>query len=139
MPFKAEREYVVRCTTAQLVSSSQKGTPGIWLGLHNEEEGDIEHTLWLSPKTKDQVEKVLREAFGVSPEKLKRPDFFEQIDFYLASKEVQITTKAETYNGKERIRVQWINPVGEAPADQASIARNAASLWSGATDEDIPF
>jgi hypothetical protein len=74
-----------------------------------------EITAWLSLKTEygagkqksafDITLDTLRSAFGFD-------DNFETLPSQVEGKECDIVTEFETYNGKERLRVKFVNPPG---------------------------
>lgn len=143
--FEPNRTYNVRVASAYLMES-QKKTAGIELSFHDDIHGEIVHTLWLTPNTAERVRKDL-ETLGVKEEVYSRDSFLENCGDYLTGKECSITTFEEEYNGKRRVKVQWINkPTVES---DVPLAKRAAALLSGkpvANDHgadldssDVPF
>lgn len=147
--FEPNRTYNVRVASAYLMESATKHTPGIELSLEHPEHGTIIHTLWLTSKTVEGVRKSL-EAMGIKEDLYSRPTFQENCGDYLSGKECSIQTFEEEYNGKRRVKVQWINkPVTPSAGGPAELAKRAAALLSGkpvANDHgadldssDVPF
>lgn len=120
-------------------------------------DGTIQHTWWVSEKTKDRVKKNLLEI-GVPEQSLTSVTALEGIGDVMNGTEVEFTTISEEWKGKERVRVQWVNPpkknTGVDPAKQlAALFGNgqvttASKLPAAAdkisdhleiTDEDVPF
>lgn len=152
MAYEANQQYQVTVSGAGLAFSSQ-GRPGLQLFFTHPEHGEIKETLWISEKTQERVEKTLREVFGITPERYENPLFYEEADMYLNGKPCYITTATDEWQGKVRVRVQWINkePKKEAEnIDKAALARKAAEVMrrgrgaqtASTTDaggDDVPF
>lgn len=151
--FEANRDYNVRVASAYLIESAAKHTPGIELTLENDEAGSIVHTLWLTPKTVESVRKSL-ENMGVKEEQYSRASFLDNANDYLRGAECSIRTFSEEYNGKSRVKVQWINkPFLPSAGGADGLAKRAAAMLGGgktemtpaqstarvADDENVPF
>jgi len=147
--FESNRDYNVCVRSAYLIESQVKHTPGIELSLEHEDHGTITHTLWLTPKTVEGVRNALA-AMGIDEATFSRPSFLENCNNHLAGAQCSINTFEEEYNGKRRVKVQWINPpVTPSAGGPAQLAKRAAALLSGkpaANDHaieldssDIPF
>lgn len=99
---------------------AQTGTPYIRIGFEAE-QGTITAWLYLSEKAFDRTVKVLREVFGFD-------DNFDTLAGQVEGKKCSIVTELETDNqGKDRLRVKWINAEGGAKAP-APISNQAAFL-----------
>lgn len=152
MAYEANQQYQVSVSGAGLTFSSQ-GRPGLELYFTHPDHGEIKEVLWISEKTQERLEKTLREVFGITPERYENPLFYEEAGSYLSGKPCYITTALDEYQGKTRVRVQWINREAKKPAeaiDKAKLARKAAEIMRRGRstapaasapfdDGDVPF
>lgn len=93
--------YAATVTSAEF-GESNNGTPFLALSFSTEEGGAITGWLYLSEKALPNSVKTLRDAF------LFDGDFETVID-QVTGKPCSITVETEEYDGKERLRVRWIN------------------------------
>jgi hypothetical protein len=138
MAIQADWKYNVTVTSASLMKSAKKGTPGLQLSLETEDGDTIEHVLYLTDSTKVSTAKALV-ALGVKGEDIRKKIFWENVGSILPNHKGSITTIEETWQGKSRIKVQWINePISEAGGTGTSeeIAADAVSLFD---DGPVPF
>lgn len=145
MAFEPNKQYQVEVIAAVLTESSG-GTPGLEIAYRNEDAGEIKDTLWLSEKARPRTEKTLKEVFGLSDQRIQNPKFWQEADIYLVGATCWITTYLDTYNGKERVKVQWVNKEQkiERVFDKAALAAKAAAMMGGKAapkeaDDDLPF
>jgi hypothetical protein len=144
------RDYAAVVKTAYLLESAVKGTPGLEIVFSPPDTGGepdwlTPAQLWLTPSRRESTEKVLKEVFGCTPAQLKKLSFWQSIGEFLQGKPATITTKMEEYNGKQRVKVAWINPPKKAPS--MNLAQVAADLFAAPaeaagpaiTDDDVPF
>jgi hypothetical protein len=146
MALQAGKRYNVEIVSANLTESQNTGSPGI--EVHFEcEEGTIDHTFWLTEKSKKYVKKDLK-TLGLEEDSLESTTFMDNIDTAMSGQKCSILTYEDEYNGKKKLKVKYINkPLvagGEAP-----LAKRAASFFSGKpdapnaavqiTDDDVPF
>lgn len=118
-PLTAEGRFtavVIKSESNGLFEAGEKKTPGVRLALAvvgGPEEGNyIDWNGWLSDSAFDNTVKTLNETFGFSGnfgEIAEMPDIF-------AGQQCSITTENEEYQGKVRLKVKWLNPVGGGPA-----------------------
>jgi hypothetical protein len=88
--------------TVRLTLDTTEGEITTWLSLRTvRKEGSDKSAFDISLKT-------LREAFGFD-------DDFPNLAAQVQGKACSIVTEMETYEGKERCRVKWVNPVVVAP------------------------
>jgi hypothetical protein len=149
MALKPNMRYPATVMSACLTESAQKGTPGISV-VFETEEGTIEHIIWLTPSTVKRVEKDLG-TLGADKSKLSSWTYLENLGLVIQGHECDITTFEEEYNGKKRIKVQWINERRKAGdvklADRVAVlfggkpapAQPAAKLATNINDDDVPF
>lgn len=146
MPIQANSEYNGTIIHAASIFS-QSGTPGIQVTLEAE-QGTISHTLWLTEKTIKRVESTLVKI-GMPKEQLYSDTALENIDQILSGKAVNFTTVSEEYQGKPKVKVQWLNPPKSEMSQSA--AKTAAKMFAALgnskpagnnqeiTDDDVPF
>lgn len=130
MAYEANQQYQVTVSGAGLTFSSQ-GRPGLEVYFTHPDHGEIKEVMWISEKTQERVEKTLREVFGIAPERYENPLFYEEAAMYLSGKQCFITTSLDEWQGKSRVRVQWINKEPKKAAesiDKATLARKAAEV-----------
>jgi hypothetical protein len=97
-------DYAVKCTKAEIIKSSEKGTPGLALTfkiLQGEHQGgELSDRLWLTPKSLWRVRQTL-EAMG-----MKVPSKAVQIDTSsFVGKSLAVTLDDEEYEEKIYSRV----------------------------------
>lgn len=141
MPFAADREYDGSIIHAATIFS-QSGTCGIQVTLEAE-PGNIDHVFWLTDKTSERVKADLKKL-GCTDAELMSETALENIGQILSGRECRFTTVEETYQGKTKIKVRFVNP--RRGTGQTSAAATAAAMFGGKpktaapiTDDDIPF
>lgn len=95
--------YKVTVTEAVL-SESKNGTPSIKLKLQLEGGETIYHDIWLSDAAFARSIETLKEVFSFNGN-------FEALQNLIGC-ECEAVIEQETFEGKERDKVKWINPVG---------------------------
>jgi hypothetical protein len=139
MAFEPNRDYDVEVTDAAMVTSNQKGTPGIEIHFANEDGDTISHTLWITPKTKDNVAKAL-ERLGMGKATYTKPGFYAQVGTFLSGRKCSISTTEEEYQGKRRVKVQWVNAFKKPiPKDLAESIASMMGDAEGDVEDEVPF
>lgn len=138
MPLKPDRTYSGHIIGGGIGYAST-GSLGISIELECQ-EGTIQHTWYVTPKTAARVKKTLVEL-GVPKEALASRTAIENIGAVLTGKPVEFTTVREEWQGKERVRVQWVNPPKK---EGKGAAKELMDLFAdenaaGITDDDVPF
>lgn len=132
MGLEADTRYPATVTNATLIESDAKGTPGIQLMFDIDgTDEQIDHVLWLTPRTITRAAETLG-MLGADREKLKSWTYLENLGSVLSGHECSITTIAEEYNHKTRIRVQWVNERKAPGANTGGrVVDRIASLFGG--------
>jgi hypothetical protein len=99
---KADR-HSVKVKSAKL-GESKTGTPFVELEFENASAETILGWLYLSEAAFERSVQVLRETFGFD-------NNFETLPAQLQDKSCSITTEFENFEGKDRLKVKWINPL----------------------------
>lgn len=146
MGLKVDHKYHGKVREGSEIMESQSGSLGYQVMLTCE-DGDTSYIIWLTPKNRDNAQKVFTEALGVPVEKLQNSSYIEnQLGLDIAGREVTFVTEQEEYKGKTRIKVAWLfkrsaisggNPA-KAVAGFFSRQAGAAPAFE-ADDNDIPF
>lgn len=102
---KSPGRYTATVQSAELGQSAEKGTPFLALLCQTEQGEDLTAFLYLSDAAFERTTKTLREVFGFDND-------FETVVEQVTGKECSIVVEAEEYEGKERMRIKWVNPVG---------------------------
>lgn len=107
---------------------SEKGTPFVAIEFIAEDGAStITGWLYLSEKALANSTKTLREAFGFNGD-------FETLIDQIVDKPCSITCESEEYEGKERVKVKWINaprtskPIDNQGAFLKSLSQKAARI-----------
>lgn len=109
---------------------TESGTPYLCLtfsGDGESTEGTAYGYLYLSEKALGNSVKTLRDAFGFDGD-------FETVVQQVTDKPCSITCENEEYNGKERVKVKWINaprtskPIDNQDAFLKSLTAKAARI-----------
>jgi hypothetical protein len=129
MAVEAGQRYDAKVASACLTCSASKGTPGILI-VYETDAGDIEDTIWLTHKTADRAKKTLG-LLGANPNELVSRTYLENIGVVIAGHECEITTVDEEYNGKKRVRVQWVNERGSPGLSGDQLSGQVAYLFGG--------
>ena len=135
MAVDSGQTYNATVGSACLTESVNKGTPGI-LVVYRTDDGDIEDTIWLTPKTADRARGTLT-ILGADPKQLASWTYLENIGLVVSGHECEITTVDEEYNGKKRVRVQWVNPRKTA-GERGALVGRVAHLFGGPKPKDEP-
>lgn len=114
---KSPGRYTATVENAEL-GQSEKGTPFIALLCRTEQGDELTAYLYLSDAAIERTVKTLREVFAFD-------NSFESVVQQVTGKPCSIVVEAETYEGKERMKVKWVNAVGGSTAKPLD---NAASL-----------
>jgi hypothetical protein len=117
------------------MTESEGGTPGLLLELHNDTNGTIFHTVWLTPKTRDRARTTL-EDFGVKPEALSTGAFWDNPDGALAGKAASITCENEVYKEKTRLKVKWLNGPNRSKPAPPGTSKRMADLFGEHAESD---
>lgn len=119
------------------LTRSGSGTRGVWVKFAV--GGDhISETRWISPKTKQRVEKDLL-TIGATKEMLRDPAFWKvPMEYLPANPQVSIVTEEEegTNGHKPRVRVKWINSVVAAATKED--VEDVIAMFGEVSDDD-PF
>jgi len=108
------------------MGESKNGTPFVAMLFEKDDENgaiqSITGFLYFSAKSEEFSVKTLGDAFGFDGN-------FETIDTQLQGKECLITVVEESYEGKVRLKVKWINNVSRRvePPAKSTLARLSAS------------
>src|SRR5687767_14239824 len=106
MGLRAEHGYNFTVTSGNLMQS-RKGTHGFQIFLECD-EGTTEFTIWLTDGNRNNALDAFK-ALGVSQRDLASRGFVEhQLPQAIVGRMVYGWMKAEEYNGKSRIKVDWI-------------------------------
>jgi hypothetical protein len=101
---------------------SQTGTPFVQLTFEREDKAVITGWLYLSEKAFERTVKVLREVFEFD-------DNFDTLEGQVVGKRAAIVTEFEKGDdGKDRLRVKWINPEGAGAPQAKPIANQSTFL-----------
>lgn len=146
---------------AFMTESKEKGTAGLYFKLLTE-DGEIEHTAWITPNTVERLKETLFECFSITGTELLDVAFLAKIGERIRGDKVSITTD----EGDERygVKVKWMNPAGFKPKKLESVSlKRIAGLFgggpvsspaykpgseppplawgggTGVTDDDVPF
>lgn len=112
------------------LTKAETGTWGICMGYATD-DGNIDHTWYMTPNTADRLAENLQKCFGIKREQLNAA-FLKRIGEVLVGKMCRLTIKGEDYKGSRRLVVEWMNPVGGI-MEEADFS-GAASLF-GADDD----
>lgn len=118
---KTADRHAVKVKSAQF-GESAKGTPFLELEFVNAQAETLLGWLYLSEKAIEDSVRRLREVFGFD-------NNFETLIAQVEGKECSIVTEFETYEGKERLRVKFINGVrreAQPIKDTGALARFSA-------------
>jgi hypothetical protein len=132
MAIQIGKDIPVTVVSAEVGESRTKGTPGVFFKFSND-DGEIDGELYLSGGALERSINTLRSAFGFN-------DDFSTITEQCVGKDCVITTEIENYKGKDRTRVQWINPLRTAnkPAAGNLLARLSAQAKGIARPAEAP-
>ena len=155
MPVKADEKYDAKVLDVFLSESKNQRTPEIYF-LFETADGQIDHHLYITPKTVERAKETMQDCFHVSPEEVV--EMSQSGDWSkIKGQSISITTVSEEYNDKPVVRVQWMNAARFRPAKaQADTTKLVANLFSGQstmsapnaaplnweapiTDDDVPF
>ena len=108
-------KYTLTATLAEW-TETKNGTLCLAIDGVDDDGGTITAYLYFSDKSEERSKEVLRECFGVTlgseanyiaaPDKIKGQQY-------------RATCEIEEYDGKKRLKVKWINPVGRKPIAEA--------------------
>lgn len=132
MAIQAGQRYKATVHSACLTESVTKGTPGITI-IFDTDDGSIEHTIYLTPKTVERASKDLV-TLGADKSQLRAWTYLENIGMVIQGHECDITTISETYKGESRVRVQWINEPRKAGG--GNLAGRVAQMFGGEAPRD---
>lgn len=122
--------YEVTVKSAEF-GETKNGTPYLALEFITEASDTILGWLYLSDKALGNSLKTLRDAFGFDGD-------FDSVINQVVSKPCSITVELEEYEGKERLKVKWINPARSSkPIDNQAaflkaLSAKAARIPAGA-------
>ena len=138
MSYEAGKRYEIIITQARR-AESEKGTLSLNLTLSHPEHGDIYTDLWLTEAAAKGVRRTLAE-FGFDSDGKIRSLILTD-GKALEGMGGAILTKLDSYQGKDRVKVAFLN----GPNGQGASARpvspekvRAALMLFGATSDDIP-
>lgn len=133
MSYEADQRYTVTIVDATIVKA-KTGTVGIEFSLTSD-LGDIYHTEYVKDEAKANKVKATLVAIGVPAETIETREFWAAPGDVLAGKQCSIVTMADTWEGKTRVKVQWLNPLrrkAEPPSD--ALVDQIADLFAS-----VPF
>lgn len=123
--------YAVTVTSAEF-GESNTGTPYLNLALNTEDGAYIGAWLYLSEKALPNSVKTLRDAFDFNGD-------FETLLEQVNGKPCSITVETEQYEGKDRLRVRWINaPRSSKPIDNQASFLKALSAKAARIPKEAP-
>lgn len=107
-------KYRAKALEGTFTESEQKKTPMVAVRFELiETKETIWHMMYLTEKTKERTFDTLYGTLGMNDAPLIQRDNGEWFDqTHLADKEVELVLEEEEYEGKKRIRVQWVNEIG---------------------------
>ena len=109
-------------TTKQVqLGQSGTGTPFVQLLFENEKGEVITGWLYLSENSFERTVQVLREAFSFN-------NNFDDVVSQVEGKRCSIVCENETYNGKETLKVKWVNAEGSGGGAPAKPLSNQSEL-----------
>lgn len=118
--------------SASEFGESKNGTPFLSIDLNTAEGESITAWLYLSEKALPSSVKTLRDAFDFDGN-------FETVCEQIVGESCSITVEAEEYEGKERLRVKWINsPRSSKPIDNQSEFLKALSAKAARIPKEAP-
>ncbi|HTJ77698.1 MAG TPA: hypothetical protein VL357_01760 [Rariglobus sp.] len=103
------------------LGQSDTGTPFVQIAFEDDAGAAITGWLYLSEAAFERTVAVLREVFGFD-------DNFDTIVGQVEGKRCSIVCENETYQGKERLKVKWINPEGGGGGAPAKPLSNQSEL-----------
>lgn len=107
---------------------SRKGTPAIRLKLvvaEGEQAGrSIDYYAWLSDGAVDNSIRTLSQAFGWDGDLVA----LQNGENPFSGKDVEIVVEMESYNGKMRTKVKWLNAIGGGSRASSNETREVESL-----------
>lgn len=112
--------------TAPELGQSEQGSPFIQISFETA-EGSITGWLYLTEKALERTIETLRKVFNFDGN-------FETVCDQINGKECSIVCENEEYQGKERLKVKWINsarssaPINDQSAFLKSLSAKAARL-----------
>jgi hypothetical protein len=109
--------YTATVESAEL-GQSEKGTPFLALACKNEAGDELTAYLYLSDAAVERSVKTLREVFAFD-------NNFETVVQQVTGRTCSIVVEMETFEGKERAKIKWVNTVGGSTSKPLD---NAASL-----------
>lgn len=117
--------------TAVEFGESNSGTPFLRLDF-NTTDGSIAGWLYLSDKALPGTVRTLRQAFDFNGD-------FESAKEQIAGKECSIVVEAEEYDGKERLKVKWVNsPRSTKPIEGGADFLKQLSAKASRVPKDAP-
>ena len=133
MSYEPNQRYVVTIVDATIVKA-KTGTPGIEFALTSD-IGDIYHTEWVKNEEKADKVKATLVAIGIPAETIEKREFWLAPGEALAGKRCSIVTMEDEWDGKKRVKVQWLNPLRKkAKPPSEALVDQMAHLF-----EPIPF
>lgn len=123
--------YAVTVSTAEF-GESKNGTPFLALNFKTDQDETITGWLYLSEKALPGSLRTLRDAFNFD-------NNFDTVLDQVTGKPCSITVETEEYEGKERLRVKWINaPRSSKPIDNQGEFLKALSAKAARIPKEAP-
>ncbi len=123
--------YLATVSTAEF-GESTNGTPFLRLDINTNDGESISGWLYLSEKALPNSVRTIKEAFEFNGD-------FESVIDQVTGKPCSITVEREEYEGKERMRVRWINgPRISKPIDNQSEFLKALSAKAARLPKPAP-
>lgn len=131
--------YAATVTSAEF-GESNNGTPYVALAFLTEEGLSITGWLYFSDKAIPGTTRTVRDAFGLELAELaKECETLEALVAHFVGKPCSITVDPEEYEGKERMRVKWINaPSSSKPIDNQGEFLKALSAKASRIPKEAP-
>jgi hypothetical protein len=124
-------KYAATVASAEF-GESEKGTPFLKIDFNTDQGESISGWLYLSEKALPGSLRTLREAFEFDGN-------FETVVDQITGKPCSITCENEEYDGKERIKVKWINsPRSSKPIDNQESFLKALSAKAARLPKEAP-
>lgn len=104
-------KYILTATLAEW-TETQKGILCLAIDGVDAAGGTITAYLYFSDKSEERSKEVLRDCFGIT---LGSEENYRAAPAKIKGQQYSATCEIEDYEGKRRLKVKWINPVGRKP------------------------
>lgn len=138
MPIQPNRKYIATVTRARADKSQSKGTPGLFFNLATK-DGPTEYVVWLSEAARKRAEKTMKDCFGATPAQMADRTKLALLLDELEGREVEAATVSETYMGREKTKVAYINPVRKSEDDKRAEMNASFAGSRNQANEESPW